>query len=669
MCASIAHAQQEDVSLREEAAMKAAVARVAPCVVRIETLGGLETIGDLLVGTGPTTGLIVSSDGYIVSSAFNFIQKPTQILVDLADGTRLPAQVVAHDDSRMIVLLKIPTENLAAGKLQVPVAAPLREMRVGQWTLALGRVFEGSQPNMSVGILSAVNRVWGKAIQTDAKISPSNYGGPLIDLRGRVMGVLVPMSPMESGEVAGVEWYDSGIGFAVPLEHINRVLDRLKKGEDLHPGLLGISLKSGDPYADAPVISSARPKSPAAEAGLKPGDKVVEIDGVKISSLTEMKHQLGPHYAGDKVTIVVLRDKDRMERTAELVAKLRPYIHPFLGILPRRDNEAKVAAETAKSEGKSDEKSDDSAKAATAEQPQGVVIRDIYAGSPAAEAGLQAGDKIISLDGKPVKNRVDLQEQLSVHEPLEQVKVEFAREGKSNTVTAKLATLPEAVPAKLPPAHDSNLPLDAAQPALGRTEIKIPEAPNGCLAYVPENYNSHIPYALVVWLHPPGGFKADDLVKLWKPICDANDFILLAPKSADPARWQRTEMEFIRKEMDDVVQKYNVDPARVVVVGQDVGGTVAYYFGSTNRDLVRGIAAINAALPSAIPVPESDPVQRLAIFSTSAKKSPPAIAKGVAQLREAKHPVTEVNLGEEVRPLTAVEYNQLARWIDSLDHS
>src|SRR5205814_8096551 len=71
---------QDDLALREESAIKAAVDRVAPSVVRIETFGGLATIGDLLVGTGPTTGLVVSSDGYIVSSAFNFIEKPTQIL-------------------------------------------------------------------------------------------------------------------------------------------------------------------------------------------------------------------------------------------------------------------------------------------------------------------------------------------------------------------------------------------------------------------------------------------------------------------------------------------------------------------------------------------------------------------------------------------------------------
>ncbi len=151
-----------------------------------------------------------------------------------------------------------------------------------QWAIAVGRVYDNDQPNMSVGIISATNRIWGKAIQTDAKISPANYGGPLVDLEGRVIGVLVPMSPMESGEMAGVEWYDSGIGFAVPLEHINRVLDRLKHGEDLQPGLMGVTIKAGDPYADEVTIATCLPKSPARQAGLKPGDKIVEIDGVKI---------------------------------------------------------------------------------------------------------------------------------------------------------------------------------------------------------------------------------------------------------------------------------------------------------------------------------------------------------------------------------------------------
>jgi serine protease Do len=653
LCLTSLAKAEDDITLREEAALKVAVDRIAPSVVRIETLGGLESVGEVLVGTGPTTGLIVSSEGYIVSSAFNFANKPAQILVDLADGTRLPAKVVAHDTSRMLVLLKVPTEGLDVKKqLPVPEAAPLSEMRVGQWSIAIGRVFDAGKTNISIGILSALNRVWGKAVQTDAKISPANYGGPLIDLHGRVIGVLVPMSPMETGEMAGVEWYDSGIGFAVPLEQINRVLDRLKKGEDLSPGLIGVSLRAGDPYATEPVIAACHPKSPAAEAGIKTGDKIVAIDGVPVASQSEMKHQLGPRYAGEKVVLTVLRGKERLEKSTELVAKLLPYVHPFLGVLPMRDNDA-VEGD----------------KGATESKPAGVIVREVYPDSPAAKAGIKSGDRIVSLDGQPIVDRARLQEKIAAFEPLKAVKVELERGGQAQTSEVKLATLPEAVPAALPPARDSKQPADENPPATGKVEIKIPEAPNGCIAYVPETYNTHVSYGLVVWLHASGGFKDDELLKAWKPICEANDLILLAPKSADKDRWQRTEFEFIRKAIDDVAQKYNIDKSRVIVAGRDLGGAMAYFLAAQNRDLIRGVAAINAPLPPTMRVPANDPVQRLAFFTTVSKKSSPLVAMGIKRLRDAKFPVTQLDIGDAPRDLNADEMSQLARWVDSLDRS
>src|SRR4029079_14702337 len=106
--------------------------------------------------------------------------------------------------SRQLVLLKVNVD----AKLPVPEVAPRRDIRVGQWAIALGRTYESTSPNLSIGVISAVDRVWSKAIQTDAKISPSNYGGPLVDISGRVMGVLAPLTPESSSEIAGVDWYD-----------------------------------------------------------------------------------------------------------------------------------------------------------------------------------------------------------------------------------------------------------------------------------------------------------------------------------------------------------------------------------------------------------------------------------------------------------------------------
>ncbi len=631
----------DDVSQREEQAIKAAVARVAPSVVRIETFGGLERVGGLLVGTGPTTGLAVSTDGYIISSAFNFVQKPTSILVHLDDGTRLPATLVAHDHSRMLVLLKV---TMPAGKqLVVPAAAPLDGLAVGQWSIAVGRTFDGAKPSLSVGIISAVNRIWNKAVQTDAKISSNNYGGPLVDIEGRVIGVLVPMSPMATGELAGVEWYDSGIGFAVPLADIDRVLPRLEKGEDLNSGLLGVSMKGIDIYAEPPVLAAVQAGSPAYLAGLKPGDTIIEINGHKVERQAELKHQLGPLYANDRVRVTVLRGKERIEKTIELVAKLKPYETPFIGALPLR-SPAK-------------------------DSEPGVQVRYVYPDSPAAKAGLKPQDRITAVGDKPIKKLDDVFEQLATLSAGQSVKLAVIRGGEKLTIEPKLATLPEKVPGDLPPAHDQPPAAEGAKPAVGAVAIKIPESQNTCLAYVPEDYNPKLAYGVVLWLHAPGGYKDDELIARWKAVCEKYDLILVAPKSADPTKWQRTESDFIRKALDDVLNKYHVDRARVVVGGAEGGAAMAWVFAAANHEQVRGIAAFGAALPALAPWPAADPVLRMAAYVGTIDKEPlkKQMDATIDRLRSDKVPVTVASLGPGVHPLTADELADLAHWIDSLD--
>ncbi len=552
--------------------------------MRIETFGGLERVGNLLVGTGPTTGLAVSADGYIISSAFNFLQKPANILVHLDDGARLPATLVARDHSRMLVLLKV---NLPAGKqLAVPVAAPLAQVAVGAWSIAVGRTFDGAKPSLSVGIVSAVRRIWNKAVQTDAKVSSNNYGGPLIDIEGRVIGVLVPMSPMASDEQAGVEWYDSGIGFAVPLEDIQRMLPRLEKGEDLYGGLLGISMKGKDIYAEKPVLAAVQPGSPAQLAGLRPGDTIVEVDGRKVERQAELKHQLGFHYAGDKVRLIVLRGSERIEKTIELIAKLKAYETPFLGALPLRPADLKST------DAKGPDGKDADAKAAG---EAGVTLRYVYPDSPAAKSGLKPHDRITAVQGNPIKRLDDLFEQMAMLSPGQTIKLEVHRGAESLKLERNLRSCPNGRPAICLPRHDQPPAAEGAKPATGSVTIKIPESQSTCLAYVPDDYNPRLAYGVVLWLHAPGGYKDEELVARWKQACSHSDLILVAPKSADATKWQRTELEFIRKCLDDVTSKYHVDRMRVVVAGQEGGGALAYLFAAGNRDQVQGIAAFGAA--------------------------------------------------------------------------
>jgi len=319
--ASIAAAQNrasDSLIQREEVALRAAADQVADSVVQIRTIGGLEKIDSTLLATGPTTGLIISSDGYILSSAFNFVQQPASILVSFASGAQAPARLIATDHSRMLVLLKA----VGVDELPVPRMAPVEDVRVGQWAIAVGRTFLTEQINMSVGILSAKGRMFGKVLQTDAAVSAANYGGPLVDIRGHVLGLLVPMSPNKTSQVAGAEWYDSGIGFAVPLASLQKRLEKMKQGEDQHTGLLGIRLKSGNSHELPAQIEAVRPNTPANEAELKKGDHIVELNGKPIATQTDLRFQLGPLYAGEQVQVVILRDEERIVKEITLASKL-----------------------------------------------------------------------------------------------------------------------------------------------------------------------------------------------------------------------------------------------------------------------------------------------------------------------------------------------------------
>jgi serine protease Do len=635
----------ESLRQREEQAFKAALARVAPSVVRIETVGGLERVGQILIGTGPTTGLVVSADGYIISSAFNFVQKPDSILVTLDDGSRHAARLVASDRSRMLVLLKIDAPH----KLPVPEAAPAGAMRVGQWALAVGRTFEPRQPNVSVGIVSALDRVWGKAIQTDAKISPNNYGGPLVDIAGRVLGVLVPMSPEGNEEVAGVEWYDSGIGFAIPLETVFGVLPKLEQGQDLHPGLLGVNMKGADLYSQPAQLAAVRATSPAYKAGLRVGDTIVEAGGDPVTRQAQLKHALGRLYAGDTIKIAALRGTERIERELVLAEKIDPYEFPFLGILPMRFS--------------------------TEEKAAGVVVRYVYPDSPAAGAGIKPLDRLKTLDGQPMESLEALQQKLQSLSVGDKVHLEVVRGDESLALDAQLSRLPETLPGPLPAARGALPPKtepDAegeSRPKVGVVALKIPEFENECLAYVPESYDPRLAYGVVVWLHAPGGLKADELVELWKPLCDEHDLILVAPKSADRTRWQATEGRFVRRVLDDVAKNYTTDPARIVVHGHEGGGAMAYLVASANDDVVRAVAAVDAPLPRLVQIPPTDPVHRLAFYTTLTTKSETsaAVENTIKRLREMKYPVVVQTIGEQARYLTRDELAELARWIDTLD--
>jgi S1-C subfamily serine protease/predicted esterase len=685
LCARPA-AAQADLNEELEKMVKAAVRKVSPAVVQIVTQGGSDVVvTDPKKGTifrkalGPTTGLVVDADGYVITSTYNFANKPTTILVNVPDRTEpLVARKVAEDKSRMLTLLKIDATGLA-----VPSFVSKKEMQEGQWSIALGRTLDakrGAPPSISLGVVSAKNRIWGKAIQTDAKVSPVNYGGPLVDIQGRVQGVIIPASPFVEDVNAGFEWYDSGIGFAVPLEDVMAVLPRLKSGKDLDKGVLGFTTKSADLYAALPEIAAVQKDSAADRAGLKPGDIITEVDGQPVKRMAQIRHLLGTKYEGDKVSLKYKRgEEEKSAADVVLVSVKQTAAHAFLGILPMRDDPA-----------------------------LGVEVRYVFAKTPADKAGLAPGDRIVKYGPATAKDdaltsftglkrgRVQLQDWLNGLSPGADVQIEVKRKGgKTEKIKLQLDQMPGSraadeatVPEKLPqPASLKKglAPLELLNPNAKPAKVaeqNPPKAQTGTLkrttadgqhtywVHVPKNYDADVAHAMVVWLHPPGKFKeedVDDFVDLWDDFCKDQHMILLVPLTQADSGWTPSDSAFVAEAMKAVLGEYAIDRQRVVTHGLGVGGQMAIYLGFTERDTVHGVATVGAVVMQALDGPRD---KRLSFYVAGGAVDPiiKSIAEGRARLVEKSYPVVyrEIpNRGREY--LEEAQLRELVRWIDSLD--
>jgi S1-C subfamily serine protease/predicted esterase len=708
-------ADEPDLDDLRQQAITAAVKKVAPFTVQIETSGGIDVVrtapgpmGQMVrTGVGPTTGVIVAADGYVITSAFNFINKPTAIHVAVPGRKeRLVATVVATDQTRMLTLLKIDAKDLPT-----PTPTPKSELKVGYTALAVGRTLsptvEGS-PSVSEGIISAINRIWGKAIQTDAKVSPVNYGGPMVDLTGRVQGILVPASPRADSETAGFEWYDSGIGFAIPLEDVLKALPRLKEGKDLKRGVLGVNMASQDQFGVAPTVSAIQPGSSAEQVGIQINDVIKEIDGVAVASYAQLQHQLGNKYEGDLVDVKVQRGKEEKKfDKVKLGSVVAAFGQAWMGILPMRDDAEK-----------------------------GVEIRYVYPKSPAETAGLKEGDRILKAGrvvnaAAPVqmaelKNRDALLALMDTAAPGVGVRLEVKRKatGKNDTINLKLAALNDEVPDKLPTKSSLESALgkkkkdekkddakkddkkeepkkdDAKKDDAKKDEKKEPvkfedgkkddekkdddKEQTGLFKettaagdrtywiYVPENYDPNISHALVIWLHPIGKGKERDIkdFKLdWQDFCEDQHLIVLAPIAEDASTgWRPGESDSIVGLVKSVTDRYTIDKRRTVVHGMGIGGQMAFYMGFHHRPLVRGVATTGAALGS-------NPKERLAnqplaFFLVAGAKDPlkEQIQETQAKLKEYKFSsiYTEIeDSGHEYLDFDTLK--KLVRWIDSLD--
>jgi serine protease Do len=145
----------------------------------------------------------------------------------------------------------------------------------------------------------------GYAIQTDAKLSPANYGGPLVDFSGRCLGICVPMA-QRPGELAGIEFYDAGVGFAVPEDRVREIAAELQQGRSFDRGWLGIQI---DPrFRGALKVHRVADPSPVHELGIRAGDEIVQANGHEIRHIGHLRKAIYMVPAGEPVWIIVRRD-------------------------------------------------------------------------------------------------------------------------------------------------------------------------------------------------------------------------------------------------------------------------------------------------------------------------------------------------------------------------
>ena len=253
------------------------------------------------------SGVIASADGYIVTNG-HVVADADEIVVRLSDHSEHKAKVVGVDARTDVALLKIEAANLPA----LPFGDS-DKLEVGEPVMAIGNPF-GLEQTVTTGIVSAKERFIGSGpyddfIQTDASINPGNSGGPLVDTRGTLIGINTAIFSQTGGSV--------GIGFAIPVNLAKDVLGQLKDRGEVVRGYLGVSVMPVTPEArQAAKLESSRgalvaetvPGSPAASAGIKPGDIIVAFQGETIGNPHDLTRRVAGTLPGTKVALRVARN-------------------------------------------------------------------------------------------------------------------------------------------------------------------------------------------------------------------------------------------------------------------------------------------------------------------------------------------------------------------------
>lgn len=376
---------------------------------------------------GQGSGFIVDPDGFVITN-YHVVKGANRITVGFENDEKYDAELVGSDEKIDIALLKIDAKQ----KLPAVELGSSERLKVGQWVVAIGNPF-GLDYSVTAGIISAKGRNIGAGpyddfIQTDASINPGNSGGPLFDLAGRVIGVNTAI--IRDGQ---------GIGFAVPIDMVKRVIPQLKSKGYVSRGYMGAGIQDleGDlarSFGVEPnsgvLIGSIEPDGPAAKAGIRPGDIVTEFDGHKVTNVQELLVAVAGVIPGDRTTARVLRD-GKARKVGVVVAERpdtrKPTVQPANSPSSEKDGSLGVAVRRVDPE---------VARDLGMSKAQGVLVEDVMSGSPASKI-LRSGDVIVSVNGDSVNDPASLRRALERHAD-GIIRLQVNRDGSSIFVATRL---------------------------------------------------------------------------------------------------------------------------------------------------------------------------------------------------------------------------------------
>ena len=348
------------------------------------------------------SGIIISQDGYILTNN-HVVADAEKMTVKTQSGREYKATVVGADPETDVAVIKVdhyfePREVALTGNSD--------SLRVGDWAIAVGNPF-GLDWTLTVGVISAKGRSnlsiagggpsYQDFIQTDASINFGNSGGPLCDIHGQVVGVNTAINP--SGQ---------GIGFAIPINMAMKVVDQLRDKGTVSRGYLGMlpreltaDLRSALAVPEAVsgvFVERVDPHTPADDGGMKAGDVVTELDGSKITDVTQFRMLVADHKPGSRVAARILRDGQPQELSFTLGDRGK-----LSSLFGREEEEA---AQQSWMGIKAEAVTEDVARALQLDGVYGVIVTEVDPDGPAARK-LQERDVIIEIDRKPVDNMAD----------------------------------------------------------------------------------------------------------------------------------------------------------------------------------------------------------------------------------------------------------------------